>query len=958
MDPTEHDFTHLNRHATPEAKIACFRSLFRGRTDVYPQRFESRRTGRAGYSPACSNEWVRGVCEKPRIKCSNCPNQDWIPVSDRLIRWHLSGKDSSGQPFVMGVYPMLLDETCHFLALDLDGAGWQEDAVALARVVQKMDLPLALERSRSGNGAHLWFFFERTIPAIQARRFGAHLLTEAMDTRPEIGLGSYDRMFPNQDTLPRGGFGNLIALPLQKAARDAGNSAFLDGGLSPLADQWAFLGQIERISYGRLSEIVTLAERANRVVPVRMPPSDEFSLSPWAAPPSRRSADAGIEISLSKKLEIVFSDKLYIPKAELPPALRNRMLQLAAFQNPEFYKAQAMRLPTYDKPRVIACTEDHPEHIALPRGCLDALKALLRRNKVRYRIKDLRVVGSPLGVSFSGALRPEQTSAAKTLLAHETGVLAATTAFGKTVLAAWMIAERRVNTLILVHRQQLMEQWVERLSEFLDFPKKSIGRLGGGRRKLRGRIDVALIQSLVRKDVVDDRVADYGHLIIDECHHLSAQSFERAVSRAKAKYVLGLSATVQRKDGHHPIIFMQCGPIRHRVDAKDQAKARPFRHHVIVRPTGFRQLGKPEDDARFEYQKLCQELMEDRSRNRLICADVGAAIKAGRQPMVLTERTEHLDILRGELQALGIASVTLQGGMGKRRRSAAMQDLSHSGTVLLATGRYVGEGFDCSRLDTLFVTMPVSWRGTVAQYVGRLHRLHDGKQVVQVYDYADLDVPMLERMFDKRCAGYEAVGYSILLPASALPGWPQSVPLPVDPVWKRDYAASVKRLILDGVDDPLAQLFVHAATPDQKANRARSASEAFLHKRLETLEATQGRFVLNVELPVPFNQRGSMEVDFLCEPAKLVIELDGTQHLQDEAAWRSDRRKDALLQTHGYFVLRFLTTDLAKDLDAVLDSILSVLAHCEGRAMMGSDRREDQLTGLGQANVLIQQERD
>lgn len=929
---TGSDFSSLNRQSPPEEKIACFRSLFRGRTDVYPQRFESQRTGRSGYSPACSNEWVRGVCEKPRIKCSNCPHQDWIPVTDRLIRWHLSGKDSSGQPFVMGVYPMLLDESCQFLAIDLDGEGWQEDARALRDVVRGLDLPVALERSRSGNGAHIWFFFERAMAATQARRFGAHLLTEAMDMRPEMGLGSYDRMFPNQDTLPRGGFGNLIALPLQKAARDAGHSSFLNDAFDPLEDQWAFLGGIQRICSERITEIVTQAERTNRVVPVRVPPSDEFSLTPWKASPSRRAADIVIiDPSLIKKLEIVFSDKLYIPKATLPAALRNRIVHLAAFQNPEFYKAQAMRLPTYDKPRVIACAEAHPGHIALPRGCLDELKKLLRKHRVRYRLKDLRVAGDGLRVSFVGTLRPDQITAAKALLPHDTGILAATTAFGKTVLAAWLIAERGVNTLVLVHRQQLMTQWVERLSQFLDFPEKSIGRLGGGRRKLRGRIDVALIQSMVRKDVVDDRIADYGHLIVDECHHLSAQSFERAVSRARAKYVLGLSATVERKDGHHPIIFMQCGPIRHRVDAKDQAKARPFRHQVTVRPTSFRARHDPKDDARIEFQQLCQALVEDEVRNRMIVADVSRAVAEGRTPLVLTERTEHLDRLFELLEAAEITVVCLRGAMSKKRLNEALARLSadqpgERPAVVLATGRFVGEGFDDSRLDTLFVTMPVSWRGIVAQYAGRLHRLHETKRVVQIHDYADLNEPMLERMFDKRCGGYEAVGYSILLPASALPGWPQSVPLPVDPSWKKDYAASVKRLILDGVDEPLADLFVHAASPPGDASRARSASEAFLFQRLESLDGTQGRFRLNVELPIPFNQRGGMEVDFLCEPGKLVIELDGPQHLQDEAAWRSDRQKDLLLQRHGYCVMRFLATDVAKELSTVLDTILATLA--------------------------------
>jgi superfamily II DNA or RNA helicase len=935
------DFTSLNRHSPPAEKIACFRSLFRGRTDVYPQRFESRRTGRSGYSPACGNEWVRGVCEKPRIKCSHCPHQDWLAVTDGTIRQHLSGQDSAGAPFVLGLYPMLLDESCQLLAIDLDGEAWQEDALALTIVVQRLGLPLAMERSRSGNGAHLWFFFDRATPAIQARKLGLHLLTEAMELRPEVGLASYDRLFPNQDTLPQGGFGNLIALPLQKTARKAGNSLFIDQTFEPYSDQWSFLASLKRVSSEALSNLLSQAESINRVLPVRMAPPDDFALTPWEAPPSRRIKESPISEPLPKSLSIVLSDQIYIPKEGLPPSLRNRILHLAAFQNPEFYRAQSMRLPTYDKPRVIACAEEHAGHIALPRGCLEDLMALLKRHKIHCIVEDLRQRGSELKVAFVGELRPEQQTAAKALLSHETGVLAATTAFGKTVLAAWLIAERGVNTLILVHRQQLMVQWVERLSTFLDFPQKSIGRLGGGRRKLKGRIDVALIQSLVRKNVVDDRIADYGHLIIDECHHLSAQSFEKAVSRAKAKYILGLSATVQRKDGHHPIIFMQCGPIRHRVNAKNQAEVRPFQHQVIVRPTSFHPVHEPETDARMEYHELCKSLMGDSARNTLICADVADAVKTGRHPLVLTERTEHVDILAGMIDAAGISAVVLKGGMAKKKLADAMKALeadADAPNVVLATGRYVGEGFDCPRLDTLFVTMPVSWRGTVAQYVGRLHRLHDSKQVVQVFDYADLNAPMLARMFDKRCAGYEAVGYSILLPASALPGWPQNVPLPVDPVWKKDYAASVRRLILDGVDERLAGLFVHAATPPNGANRARSASEAFFYKRLETLPETRGRFQLNAELPIPFNQRGGMEVDFLCEEAKVVIELDGPQHLQDETAWRNDRRKDRLLQIHGYLIIRFLTTDIAKELNAVLDSGLSILDHCDRNR--GEDRRK------------------
>jgi very-short-patch-repair endonuclease len=424
---------------------------------------------------------------------------------------------------------------------------------------------------------------------------------------------------------------------------------------------------------------------------------------------------------------------------------------------------------------------------------------------------------------------------------------------------------------------------------------------------------------------------------VDECHHLSARSFELVARRAKAKYVSGLSATVTRKDGHHPIIFMQCGPVRYRVDARQQAEARPFNHNVYVRPTGFRESEAAAADQRVEFNRLYDALMADETRNQLICDDVMAALNAGRFPLVLTERTEHLQQLAERLSRGVPEVIILQGGMGKKElrvaaeRMAAVPD--ESGRVLLATGRYIGEGFDHPRLDTLFLALPVSWRGTIAQYVGRLHRLYDGKREVRVYDYADLNVPMLAKMFDRRCRGYEAVGYSILLPASALPGWPVEVPLPIDPEWKKDYAASVRRLVCDGIDAPLANLFVHAThkpPPDAEGiERARSATEAFLYRRLETLPATAGLFRLNANLPIPFAASGVMEVDLLGAESRLAIELDGAQHLSNPDAYRRDRRKDARLQEHGFFVLRFLAEDVGKHLDEVLDAILRALAHRE-----------------------------
>jgi superfamily II DNA or RNA helicase/very-short-patch-repair endonuclease len=928
------DLDSVTHTSSAEVKIALFRSLFRGRVDVYPRRFESRKTGKSGYAPACANEWVRGICEKPRIKCGECPHRQFLPVTDEVIRWHLSGHGPDSQPFVAGVYPLLGDDTCHFLAVDFDKADWCQDAAAYRDTCRRLRLPAVVERSRSGRGGHVWLFFEHAIPAALARRLGAHVLTETMEERPGVGLDSYDRFFPNQDVLPQGGFGNLIALPLQKGPREKGNNVFLDDCFEPWSDQWSFLASVRRTGRNQVESIVQDAERRGRIIGVRLPPPEDGDDEPWAVPTSGYHKEPPIVGELPERMELILGNQIYIAKEGLPPALRNRLLRVAAFQNPEFHKAQAMRLCTYGKPRVIACAEDHPHHIGLPRGCLDDAGEVLADLRIRAVIRDERNAGRPLDVKFEGQLRREQKAAAEAMLAHDTGVLAATTAFGKTVVAAWLIAKRGVNTLVLVHRRQLLDQWIERLSAFLGVPASSIGRIGGGRSRPTGMLDVAVVQSLVRKGVVDERVGEYGHLIVDECHHLSAQSFERVARQARARFVTGLSATVTRKDGHHPIIFMQCGPVRHRVDAKAQAARRPFEHFVIVHPTVFQPMRAPDPDKRVEFQKLYQELVADDQRNRRICEDVIEVVCTGRSPLVLTERNDHVDRLERALSASVRHLVTLRAGMGKKQQQLVSDRLAtiprDEARVILATGKYVGEGFDDPRLDTLFLTLPVSWRGTIAQYAGRLHRVYDSKREVRIYDYADLNVSMLARMFDRRCRGYEAIGYTILLPASAIPGWPADVQLPCDPVWKRDYSGSVQRLVRDGVDTPLATLFVHAArtvpSDGEGADRARSVTEAFLYRRLETLAETKGRFRLNAVLPIAFDGLAKLEVDLLCDDARVSVELDGAQHLSDPVAYRRDRRKDRLLQENGFFVLRFLAEDVGKELDLVLDTILRSLS--------------------------------
>lgn len=736
--------------SNPAEKVKLFRSLFCGREDVYAVRWDGR-NGKTGYSPACRKVWSSPFQKRPDEP------KEYFPLTDQVIHDHLTGKITAG------VYPLLTDETCWFLAADFDKATWQDDVRAVLQTCADWKISATLERSRSGRGGHVWIFFDMPLPASLARKLGAAILTRTMERRHQLGLDSYDRLFPSQDTMPKGGFGNLIALPLQHLPRSHGNSVFLDSNFNPHTDQWAFLSGVRRMTLAEVENIVRDAEHSGEIIGVRCSVTDEDAAEdPWTLPPSRKKKDKSIVGPLPEKVRIVRSNLVYVEKEGLPSAMLNRLHRLAAFQNPEFYRAQAMRLSTFGKPRIIRCAEEFPRQIALPRGCLDEVVSLFKSHGIAVDLDEQRFAGQPIGVTFHGQLRPEQQTAADAMLGFDDGILCATTAFGKTVVAAWLIAARNVNTLVLVHRRQLLDQWRERLATFLNVPIKSIGQIGGGRKRATGIIDVAVIQSLNRKQVVDDVVANYGHVIVDECHHLSAVSFEQVLRQVKAPYVTGLTATPQRKDGHHPIIVMQCGPIRYRVNAKEQAQARPFKHIVVPRPTNFRFPSSPE---RPEMHVLYAALATDKSRNDLITVDLVRAVKAGRSPILLTERTSHIDEFAGRLAGLVKHVIILKGGMGAKQRRAIAEQLAAIPTgeerVLLATGRYIGEGFDDARLDTLFLAMPISWHGTLQQYVGRLHRLHDNKREVVVYDYVDGAVPVLSAMYSKRVRGYEAVGYEI-----------------------------------------------------------------------------------------------------------------------------------------------------------------------------------------------------
>ncbi|MBI2792843.1 MAG: DEAD/DEAH box helicase family protein [Gammaproteobacteria bacterium] len=754
--------TEVHNGFSSEEKIKIFMGLFRGRTDVFPKRWDNVKTAKSGYSPACFNEWVRGTCNKPRIKCSECPNQAFTPLTEGIVRKHLGGEDFKGskRDHTIGIYPMLADDTCWFLAVDLDKDQWQRDAAAFIKTCQQKSIPYALEKSRSGNGAHIWIFFDKPILASHARKLGAALLTETMDNCPEIGFESYDRFFPNQDTLPSGGFGNLIALPLQRFPRDQGNSVFLDDNFNPHLDQWVFLQSVSKMSEEAVNSLVEDAVHKGKVLGVRMPAEEDFD-APWDMKPSRKVAEIPINEALPKSINIVVSNQIFIEKQNLPPVLINKLLRLAAFQNPEFYKNQAMRLPTFGKPRIIACAEDFQEYIGLPRGCFDEVKDLLDSLSIEVIVDDKKFSGKRIKVKFLGELTDEQEKSAKKLSQHDIGVLAATTAFGKTVVGAHMIAKRKASTLIIVHRRQLLDQWIERLKVFLDLNSDQIGMIGGGKYKPSGVVDVAIIQSLIKSNVVNDVVAEYGHVIVDECHHLSAVSFEQVIRACKAKYVLGLTATATRKDGHHPIIFMQCGPIRYKVDAKKQALLRPFNHKIIFKYTAFNLITNTEKKP--DISHIYSEIINDHQRNVLIIEDVLQSLKLGCSPLILTQRKEHAAFFEQHLTQFCQNVIVMVGGQNAKKRAEIKLQLEtlsdDEERVIIATGSYIGEGFDDKRLDTLFLTMPISWHGTLAQYAGRLHRAHAHKKEVVIYDYVDNQVAMLAKMAEKRLKGYSKIGY-------------------------------------------------------------------------------------------------------------------------------------------------------------------------------------------------------
>ncbi len=735
---------------TNEEKIDLFLSLFGARRSVYPKLWINLKKGSKGYSPACGNEWVHGLCEKPRVKCSDCPNQNFPTLDHSAVHSHLTGRHT------IGTYAIREDDSCIFLAADFDGDGWMQDIEAYRRAAEQMGISVAIERSRSGNGGHAWIFFARPVPAVLARRLGTLIVARASSFHQGMKLSTYDRFFPNQDMCPKGGFGNLIALPLQQEPRKSGHTLFLDDNFEPVSDQWVYLASLPKIDLAELQRLLETScghEKDSQPTESASLNFDEAALN--VIPQAVRRGDFKGTLKLVRKSQIT------IPLADVPTSLGAALKRLGTIANPVFYEKQRFRFSTVNIPRFIFCGEEHDDKLVLPRGTLHDIDKLVSKAGGKVEIIDRRPTPATPDLSFIGTLTAIQNAAVDAMLEHEEGVLVAPPGAGKTVMACAAIVRRRTPTLILVHRKQLLDQWSDRLQNFIGLSKNEIHVLGKARYP-DAPVALGMFPTLARSEFPEALLAKYGHVIIDECHHVPAASFEAAMKRCTARYILGLTATPNRKDGLQKILFLQCGPIRHRIDldhSEEQSRT------VFVREFSLR---LPAEKDRLPIHQIWEHLIQSGERNRAIASDVSSALKEQRFCALLSDRKEHLNALESLLREKWPEESVyrIDGSTNQKLRTAILGNLRARAAeerpfVLLATASLLGEGFDMPELDTLFLTMPISFKGRLIQYAGRLHRFSEKKKSVRIYDYVEPDHPLTAQMYRKRTTAYREMGYSI-----------------------------------------------------------------------------------------------------------------------------------------------------------------------------------------------------
>ena len=785
----------VNRNSSAQEKIDLYTSLFIGRQDVFALRWYNAKSNKSGYSPVCENKWKTGKCDMKKHACALCPFKLPVPLSDRYIFNHLAGKDIACRD-VVGLYPLMEGDVCRFLAFDFDShtggfGAWQKDAAAVRKTCEAFSIPVSVEVSRSGNGAHLWIFFSEAVAAKSARNLGALILQAALNERHSLPFESFDRMFPYQDAIPKGGYGNVIALPLQGQAVKNKCSVFVDEDFIPFDDQWIYLSSVKKLSkkdiqircteltkiipgllpsdfdideINKTGDIVT-AGAAHKII--KAPLRDAYSSSnllsirsnnrpPQSAKLTQKDFSSVVHITLSNQIEII--------KHGISERALGILRRTAVFLNPEYFKNLYMRLPLYNIPRYIDCSGESENALLLPRGNLAQIEKLLKDYNTPYEITDEREQGMYIEVDFTAELYAEQKAALNAMLESEIGILSAGTGFGKTVTAAALIGERKTSTIILVQTHALLEQWKKAIKRFLNY---EAGTIAAGKDTATGIIDIAIIKSLTEKksETVKPRRYTYGMLIVDECHHVSAFGTENLVKSFRAKYVYGLTATPVRRDGRQKIIFMQCGQILYATSVKQMNLVQKFEHYFIPRFTNFHIAADNRTSEKPSIQNYYSELAQAEARNLLIVSDVRTAVKDGRTPLVLSDRIEHLKLLKDYLKDAATNIIVITGKGTHKQKKEQLEVLaevpSSESLIVLATGKYAGEGFDNPRLDTLMLAMPFSWKGTLAQYCGRLHRNFAGKEEVLIFDYVDFRLSVFDRMYRKRLKGYKQLGYTI-----------------------------------------------------------------------------------------------------------------------------------------------------------------------------------------------------
>ena len=734
-----------------EDSVKIFMNYFKGRNDVYPYlSIDKNNPNIKYYIPACTNEWKNGVCNKTMgKKCKTCQYRENKPISKETIYKHMYGN------YPIGIYPLLENDTCFFLSLDFDDKDSKKDiksdVLAFASVCDKYEVPIAIERSRSGNGIHIWMFFDTNIKARTARKLGSLLLSKTMEIS-NISISSFDRMFPNQDTLPKGGYGNLIALPFQNEPSKYGNTLFIDRNFILIKNQMQYLSSIHKLTEIEVFE--KIKQLSNETIDIS---HEIIDMQNEVKVKSKNNID------YPKSIKVILKDMVYIDKANLDGVVKNSFRRLATFANPEFYKKQKLRMSVYNVPMVIDCSKEDEKYLKLPRGTYNYLESLCNVNNIEIISKDERFVGNKIEVKFNGSLKEEQQIAIDHMLKYDNGILCAPTRFGKTVIGCKLIEERKVNTLILVNKIQLLNQWKDRIKEFLEV--KEVGEISSKKKNITNVIDVVSVKSLWNNGNVLDIAKNYGMIIIDECHHTAAYTFEQAINTGNAKYVYGISATPERENGHTPIIKMQCGDIRYKVDSLTFNKKLNIPMKVIAKKSHLNFTNQNIDN--YELNEINDLIAKDIIRSENIIKDIKKEYDNGKNILVLTERLELMNYIYDKLSKYTNNIFKYYGGIGKKALKSYMElnnqiNENEDNKIIVATGSYIGEGFDDSKLDVLFLTMPISGQTRVTQYAGRLHRQDSNKKEILIYDYIDDNFSKTRNMFLKRKKTYEKLGYEIV----------------------------------------------------------------------------------------------------------------------------------------------------------------------------------------------------